>query len=62
MISLCNSSGGNLLRQSCQTSMIKLLSSPPKHADCFLKKTPPHTLDRILNADLTRGAAKVECG
>ena len=61
-IPMCNSSGGNLLRQSCQTSMTELLSSPPKHVDCFRKKTPPQTSDWILNADPTRGAAKVECG
>ena len=40
-VPLCNSSGGNLLRQSCQTSTTKLLymnSQRPKQVDCFSEK------------------------
>ena len=64
-IPLCNSSGGNLLRQSCQISTTEVLcgnSQQPKQVDCFRKKTPPQTSDQILNADPTKGSAKVGCG
>ena len=64
-IPLCNPSGGNLLRQSCQTSTTDLLcenSQQPKHVDCFRKRAPPDTSDRILNADPTRGVVNVGCG
>ena len=64
-IPLCNSSGGNLLRHSCQISTTEVLcvkSQQPKQVDCFRKKTPPQTSDQILNADPTKGSAKVGCG
>ena len=63
-ISLCNPSGGNL-RQSCQISLTELLcknSQRPKHFNCFHKRAPSQTSDRILNADPTRGVANVGCG
>ena len=64
-IPLCNPSGGNLLRQSCQTSTTGLFcknSQQPKHVDCFCKRAPPQTSDQILNADSTRGVVNVGCG
>ena len=63
-IPLCNHSGGNLLRQSCQISMMELLcknSQQPKHVDCFCKGAPPQTSDWILNVHLNRGIINVGC-
>ena len=37
-------------------------SQQPKHVDCLCKRAPPHTSNRILNADPTRGAVNVGCG
>ena len=61
-ITLCNPSGGNLLRQELQleffqTSTMKLLcenSQRPYHIDCFHNEAPPQTSDLIPNADPTR--------
>ena len=53
------------LRHSCQTSTTEFFcqnSQRPKHVDCFRKKPPPQTSDRILYADPTRGVVNVECG
>ena len=61
----CNSSGGNLLIQSCQTSATELLcenSQWPKHVDCFHKSAPLQTSNRILNKDATRSVVDVGCG
>ena len=61
----CNSSGGNLLIQSCQTSATELLcenSQWPKHVDCFHKSAPLQTSNQILNKDATRSVVDVGCG
>ena len=44
-IPLCNSGGGNLLRQSCQTSGTK---QRPKNVNCFRKKAPPQLRPELL--------------
>ena len=47
------------------TSAMELLcenSERSQHVDCFRKKAPPQTSDRILNADPIRGAVNVGCG
>ena len=57
---LCNSGAGNLLRQNCQTSTMKLLcinSQQPKHVDCFCKKSS--TTD--LRSDFKCGSAQRGC-
>ena len=64
-ILLCNPSGGNLLRQSCQTPTMELLlknTQQPKLVDCFCKETPQQNFNQILNADPTRGVVHVGCG
>ena len=61
-IPLCNSTGGNLLRQSSQMSSVELLSinsQRSKHVDHSPKEAPPQTSDRILYANPATGVVRV---